>query len=100
MSDLGYQEKESKWGNVSLLLAIVASILSLTFIGEISIMDMMLNFISFYNCKFFLASSLFIISIYIGIKHKDDFGASIGVSISITLIIINFIVVILKGICK
>lgn len=79
-------------GSFSLIISLFSICFSFTYISnenrEKSIGDIILNSIGIYNMTIIISILLFIISIFIGNKYKQHFGAKLGMKLSIFFIIL------------
>lgn len=75
-------------GSLSMILSIFSIIISFTYIGGEYIGKHLLNFINVSFPTSIISITLFLISIYIGNKYQDDYGAKFGKNVSKIFLII------------
>lgn len=87
----------SKWGigTSALIISIFSMMFSFTSLGEKSIGENILQFIGIKFPVGVISLILFVISVFIGHKHMNDYGAKVGRNISLFFIILMAILTII-----
>lgn len=75
-------------GTVSLIISILSVMFSFTYVGQRNIGEYLLNVIGVAFPIPIISIILFCISIFLGYKYKNNYGAEFGKNLSITFLIL------------